>query len=93
MSLINCPNCGRPNVSDSAEKCPECGYNIKAHFEEIKSVSHKQIFSIRKRNKPEIQTNEYKKSQKKGIFFHILPHKKLLRKIFGFFTLKIDESI
>ena len=36
MSLINCPNCGRPNVSDSAENCPECNYNIKAHFEEIK---------------------------------------------------------
>ena len=32
MALINCPNCGRPNVSDSAEKCPEFGYNIKAHF-------------------------------------------------------------
>ena len=36
MALISCPNCGRSNVSDSAEKCPECGYNIKAHLEEIK---------------------------------------------------------
>ena len=28
MALINCPNCGRPNVSDSAEKCPECGAEV-----------------------------------------------------------------
>lgn len=31
MSLINCPECGKENVSDSAESCPNCGYNIKAH--------------------------------------------------------------
>lgn len=36
MSLINCPECGRENVSDSAESCPNCGYGIKAHFEKIK---------------------------------------------------------
>lgn len=36
MALINCPECGRENVSDSAESCPNCGYGIKAHFEKIK---------------------------------------------------------
>ena len=36
MALIKCPECGRNNVSDSAEMCPECGYGIKAHFEKIK---------------------------------------------------------
>lgn len=35
MALIECPECGRENVSDSAEVCPNCGYAIKAHFDRI----------------------------------------------------------
>lgn len=35
MALIKCPECGREKVSDSAERCPDCGYGIKAHFKEI----------------------------------------------------------
>ena len=35
MALINCPECGKENVSDSANSCPNCGYNIKEHFEKI----------------------------------------------------------
>lgn len=29
MALIKCPECGRENVSDSAESCPNCGYRIR----------------------------------------------------------------
>lgn len=36
MALINCPECGRKNVSDSADACPDCGYGIKEHFNKIK---------------------------------------------------------
>ena len=35
MALISCPECGRANVSDQAESCPNCGYGIKSHFEAI----------------------------------------------------------
>lgn len=35
MALVKCPECGRENVSDSAEMCPDCGYGIRAHFEKI----------------------------------------------------------
>ena len=28
MSLVNCPNCGKP-VSDAAPKCPSCGTELK----------------------------------------------------------------
>lgn len=35
MALVKCPECGRENVSDSAEACPDCGYGINAHFQEI----------------------------------------------------------
>lgn len=35
MSLINCPECGKNNVSDSAETCPECGYPIRQNMDII----------------------------------------------------------
>lgn len=31
MSLINCPECGKENVSETAVACPGCGYNIQAY--------------------------------------------------------------
>ena len=42
MALIKCPECGRENVSDSAEACPDCGYGIKAHFEKIRNEEEKK---------------------------------------------------
>jgi uncharacterized Zn finger protein (UPF0148 family) len=36
MALINCPECGRENVSDTALACPICGYGVWEHFERIK---------------------------------------------------------
>ena len=32
MAFVVCPECGRKNISDSAESCPECAYPIKKHF-------------------------------------------------------------
>lgn len=43
MSLIKCPECGKENVSDSAESCPNCGFGIKAYFEKIKREEEKQV--------------------------------------------------
>lgn len=48
MALVTCPECGRNNVSDSAEQCPECGYSIKMYFdakreEEQKIILQKQL--------------------------------------------------
>ena len=42
MALIKCPECGRENVSDSAESCPECGYGIKAYFEKIRKEEERK---------------------------------------------------
>ena len=42
MALIKCPECGRENVSDSAEACPDCGYGIKAHFEKIRKEEERK---------------------------------------------------
>ncbi len=43
MALVKCPECGRENVSDSAEMCPDCGYSIKTHFEKIKMEEEEKI--------------------------------------------------
>ena len=37
MALVKCPKCGRENVSDKATACPDCGFEIKKHFEEEKN--------------------------------------------------------
>lgn len=41
MALVKCPECGKENVSDSAEACPDCGYGIKAHFKMIRQDEEK----------------------------------------------------
>lgn len=35
-NLVKCPECEREGVSKNAEACPNCGYNIKAHFDKIR---------------------------------------------------------
>lgn len=42
MAIVKCPECGRENVSNTAEACPSCGYNIKAHFENMGQQSETQ---------------------------------------------------
>lgn len=42
MALIKCPECGRENVSDSAEMCPGCGFGIKKYFEDISISKRKE---------------------------------------------------
>lgn len=42
MALVKCPECGRENVSDSAEACPDCGYGLKAHFEKIRKEEERK---------------------------------------------------
>lgn len=36
MALVKCPECGKENVSDSADACPNCGYGIKNFFQKKK---------------------------------------------------------
>lgn len=36
MALVNCPECGKENVSDSAVSCPDCGYAIKSYYDKLK---------------------------------------------------------
>ncbi len=46
MALIKCPECGKENVSDSAEACPNCGFGVKEYFKNKtieKEISNKSI--------------------------------------------------
>ena len=32
MALVECPECGRKNVSDTAKVCPNCGFEIREYY-------------------------------------------------------------
>ncbi len=62
MSLINCPECGKENVSDSAIACPSCGYNLKIYFEKNKQ---EELSKNLLRNKDEEKQKERLINQKR----------------------------
>lgn len=41
MAIIKCPECQK-EVSDSAISCPNCGYGVKKHFDDIIFKEHKK---------------------------------------------------
>lgn len=51
MALIKCPECGKENVSDTAEQCPECGYNVKKHIQNIKLQEYYKELELEKEQK------------------------------------------
>lgn len=58
MSLVNCPECDRPNVSDTALVCPNCGFPIKDYYEKERAVYEEEQ---RKKEKEEIWNKNKKK--------------------------------
>lgn len=50
MALVKCPECGRENVSDNAESCPDCGYGIRTYFEKKKDEENRKEELVRKLN-------------------------------------------
>ncbi|MFQ7307229.1 MAG: zinc ribbon domain-containing protein [Mediterraneibacter sp.] len=67
MALIKCPECGRENVSDSAEMCPGCGYGIKAHFEKIEQEKLKEQQRIEYKKAKIKRDQEAKEREQKRI--------------------------
>lgn len=69
MALVKCPECGRENVSDSAESCPDCGFNIKDHFiriQQIDDMIKKKKEEIKEARKAELKRREeWEKSREK----------------------------
>lgn len=67
MALIKCPECGKEKVSDSAESCPECGYNIKKHFDDIKKAEQEKKEAEKKKKAEEERIKKEKAKQEKMI--------------------------
>lgn len=72
MAIVKCPECGRENVSNTAEACPSCGYNIKAHFENMGQQSETQTTVAESPSVPEgtvappiLESRTAKKTQRK----------------------------
>ena len=42
MALVKCLECGKENVSDTAEACPDCGYAVKIHYQRLREEEAKQ---------------------------------------------------
>lgn len=55
MALVKCPECGRENVSDSATSCPNCGYNIKEHYDKVKREEQERLKQERIKAMPKAQ--------------------------------------
>ncbi len=71
MALVKCPECGRENVSDSAEACPNCGYGIKAHFEKINlaEMEEKKRIQQEEIDKREMEKIPLPSKPRKPLFF------------------------
>ncbi len=61
---MKCPECGRENVSDSAESCPECGYPIRSYFEKLKKQQLETQENIKQKQNREEKLNELAKNVK-----------------------------
>ncbi len=62
MALVKCPECGK-EVSDTAYACPNCGYSVKVHFDNLKRKKQAEIrkkqLEVEKRNKQVQLEKEY----------------------------------
>ena len=58
MALVDCPECGRENVSDTAEQCPECGYAIKNYFEREKRKAYYAEQELILKEKEKVEWNK-----------------------------------
>lgn len=70
MALVKCPECGKENVSDRAEACPECGFGVKAYFEKIKLEQQAQ--SEHERRLQKVTMPEHPKKEKEWLVLCVI---------------------
>ena len=67
MALVKCPECGKENVSASAEVCPECGFGVREYYENI----HRNEFQGH--GSRSVEMPEPPKRENKWLYMLILP--------------------
>lgn len=83
MALIKCPECGRENISDSADACPSCGFGIKQYFiEKHKEEKRKIEEERRKKEEDERKKREEEETRKKEEQLRIAKEEERKRKEF-----------
>ena len=65
MALIKCPECGK-EISDMADSCPNCGFNIKKYIESLKAEEkQKELEKKRDEQKEREHQEAIKREEKK----------------------------
>lgn len=77
MALINCPECGKEGVSDSAISCPNCGFPIANHINEQNNSSIEEKVEQEKQKEAENETSLnpiglVKKKHRKPLFIVLI---------------------
>lgn len=72
MALIKCPECEK-EVSNSAVMCPNCGYAVREHFENIERQKQAQIANAEAERQKTVETAIQQRTFALSIKSHILP--------------------
>lgn len=66
MALVKCPECGKENISDMAEICPICGFNVKKHFEKVEALKKEELQKLEiEKNRLLLQEKQKEKAEKR----------------------------
>lgn len=77
MSLIKCPECGKENVSSTAEACPNCGFNIKQFCKE-KELEANKLDKEQKKSELRNQKRIAKEAKSQAQKEYYQKHKKVI---------------
>lgn len=102
MGLIKCPECGRENVSDTALRCPGCGFGIVEYYNklygrdvQIQNTTNSNVHQKKKETKPFYRKISFYLLL--GILFFLIkfaliePNKPTYEKIYNEYSEKISS--
>lgn len=89
MALINCPECGRENVSDSAHSCPNCGFGIRDYCIKVEQDRVEKIRAAQRRLEEKAAEEKRKEERQSRIDNVAMPEppKKPFLLVGGVFTI------
>lgn len=73
MAIVECPRCGKDDVSDREERCPYCGYNIKDYYEEEKRERKRLEDARKSMEKKSVKDHEKEECKKEQMILETFP--------------------